>query len=93
MIELIDTHIHLYADEFIEDQSTLIEQAINSGVKQFLLPNIDHTSFDGLHKLALDYPFICVVSWCDGHHQCRLVRGDNLHNNCTFSAVFYEGNF
>ena len=73
MIELIDTHIHLYADEFIEDQSALIEQAINSGVKQFLLPNIDHTSFDGLHKLALDYPSICVPMM--GLHPCY-VKGD-----------------
>jgi TatD DNase family protein len=68
MIELIDTHVHLYAEEYSADQSLLIENAISSGVKQFLLPNIDHTSFDGLQKLVEDYPGVCIPMM--GLHPC-----------------------
>ena len=40
----IDTHAHLYASEFDEDRSEMIERAIRLGVEQFLLPNIDENS-------------------------------------------------
>lgn len=93
MIELIDTHIHLYAEEFSADQSLLIEQAIKDGVKQFLLPNIDHTSFEGLHKLAIDYPGICIPMM--GLHPCyvkldyksELEKIESLLRNGKYCAI------
>ncbi len=93
MIELIDTHIHLYAEEFSVDQSILIEQAINIGVKQFLLPNIDHTSLDGLHKLVEDYPGVCIPMM--GLHPCyvksdyksELVKIESLLRNGKYCAI------
>ena len=57
----IDTHAHLYAKEFDEDRSEMIERAIRLGVEQFLLPNIDENSITGMHQLAKDYPKRCFA--------------------------------
>lgn len=57
----IDTHAHLYASEFDEDRSEMIERAISLGVEQFLLPNIDENSIAGMHQLAKDYPNRCFA--------------------------------
>jgi TatD DNase family protein len=57
----IDTHAHLYASEFDEDRSEMIERAISLGVEQFLLPNIDENSIAGMHQLAKDYPSRCYA--------------------------------
>ncbi len=38
---LIDTHTHLYLDEFDSDRSLAIQRAIDAGVKYMLLPDID----------------------------------------------------
>jgi TatD DNase family protein len=56
---LIDTHAHLYANEFDNDRAVVIENALKNGVKKMLLPNIDLESIEGLHQLAETYPQIC----------------------------------
>jgi TatD DNase family protein len=38
---LIDTHLHLYAQEFDIDRDIVVEAAIKAGVKKLILPNID----------------------------------------------------
>lgn len=38
---MIDTHTHLYAEEFEQDRREVIEKALQQGVQQFLLPAID----------------------------------------------------
>ncbi|MGZ4043430.1 MAG: hypothetical protein ACXVO9_09520, partial [Bacteroidia bacterium] len=41
---IVDTHTHLYAEEFNADRAALIKKAISNGIKKFFLPNIDSTS-------------------------------------------------
>ena len=60
MVNIIDTHCHLYAEEFNEDRAEAISRAIGQGVTKILLPNIDLDSIDGLHSLADEYPDICI---------------------------------
>lgn len=55
----IDTHTHLFTDQFDEDRDTIVKKAIAVGVEKLLLPNIDETSIDALHALALKYPDTC----------------------------------
>lgn len=52
----IDTHTHLYAASFDEDRKEMIERAIETGVEQFYLPNIDLESIPGMYDLEKKYP-------------------------------------
>lgn len=68
MVKLIDTHCHLYAEEFNEDRSAAIDRAIQLGVSKILLPNIDTESISPLHDLVDSYPEICIPMM--GLHPC-----------------------
>ncbi len=59
-MKLIDTHTHLYLDNFSDDREKVIESAISSGVKTMLLPAIDMSTFDAMNELALSYPGNCL---------------------------------
>ncbi|MBL7923961.1 MAG: TatD family hydrolase [Bacteroidia bacterium] len=67
-MQIIDTHLHLYAEEFAPDRNALIAAAKADGVVQMLLPNIDHRSLPGLKKLADEYPGYCLPMM--GLHPC-----------------------
>ena len=66
----IDTHTHLYADEFNADRNPLIQKAIDNGVKKFYLPNIDSTSIEGMHQLEKEFPENCFAMM--GLHPCSV---------------------
>ncbi|NJK87551.1 MAG: hypothetical protein HC906_17800 [Bacteroidales bacterium] len=57
---LIDTHAHLYLDQFNEDRDVVIERAINQGIKKIVLPNIDSQSIEPLNKLYQEHPNVIV---------------------------------
>ncbi len=67
---IIDTHTHLYAEEFNTDRTALIQKAIANGVKKFYLPNIDSTSIDGMHQLEKEFPENCFAMM--GLHPCSV---------------------
>jgi TatD DNase family protein len=49
---MIDTHAHLYAEEFDHDRDAMIQRAKDAGVQKIILPNVDSSS---LHRmLALE---------------------------------------
>ena len=45
-MNLIDTHSHIYSEEFDEDRAAVIERATTIGVSLILLPAIDPHSSD-----------------------------------------------
>lgn len=49
---IIDTHSHLYAEEFDLDRSEVLARALQTGVGAILLPNIDVQSIGALEQLA-----------------------------------------
>ena len=53
---IIDTHSHLYAEEFDLDRSEVLSRAAQTGVGAILLPNIDTQSIDALENLAATTP-------------------------------------
>lgn len=55
-MRLIDTHCHLYLEEFDADRNLLISDAIASGIDTVLLPNIDLSSIDSMHALCDEHP-------------------------------------
>ncbi|MFB1004152.1 MAG: TatD family hydrolase [Bacteroidia bacterium] len=64
---MIDTHAHLYAEEFDEDRDAVLARAKEAGIQQVLLPNIDETTIDRLNSLAKSSD-ICVPMM--GLHPC-----------------------
>jgi TatD DNase family protein len=65
---LIDTHCHLYSEEFAGDIDTIIKTAEEAGVKKFYLPAIDSTAVDAMMVLEQKYPGKCVAM--AGLHPC-----------------------
>lgn len=58
-MRLIDTHTHLYLEQFDSDRRNMIAAAINKGVDTFLLPNIDKHSINPMLQLCADFPCNC----------------------------------
>jgi TatD DNase family protein len=65
---LIDTHCHLYAQEFEADINTVIENAEAVGVQKFYLPSIDSTAIEAMLQLEEKYPNKCIAMM--GLHPC-----------------------
>ncbi|MFI3239240.1 MAG: TatD family hydrolase [Bacteroidales bacterium] len=53
---MIDTHSHIYSEEFDTDIKQVMERAVAAGVTHIHLPNIDLDSIDRLQKLHNQYP-------------------------------------
>ena len=69
-MQITDTHIHLYADEFASDRDLLIREAIDKGVQRFFMPNIDSISVDRMIALTQKYPQNCFAMM--GLHPCSV---------------------
>lgn len=67
---LIDTHAHLYADQFKDDRKEMIERAFAQNVQKLFLPNIDLESIDGMLALEEEYPGQCYAMM--GLHPCSV---------------------
>lgn len=55
-MEIIDTHAHLFADDFADDLDQVVSDAISARVKKILLPNIDENSIVALKDTVKKYP-------------------------------------
>ncbi|MCT2561659.1 TatD family hydrolase [Chryseobacterium herbae] len=53
---MIDTHTHLYAEEFDEDRKEAIQRAVDKGITKFYLPAIDSESHGKMLQLETEYP-------------------------------------
>jgi len=56
---LIDTHSHIYSEDFIHDRDEALQRAYESGVKKIVLPNIDSGSIKHMLDLSDAYPHLC----------------------------------
>ena len=56
MTQLIDSHTHIYAEEFDEDFSAMLQRAEESGVSQMVLPCVDSESWALIQSLSEAYP-------------------------------------
>ena len=55
-MSITDTHTHLYASEFDEDRTAMIDRAIANGVTRFFIPAIDSQSTIDMYELESQYP-------------------------------------
>lgn len=58
-MQFIDTHTHIYSEEFDNDRAEVVERAIKAGAQMLLLPNIDEASIDAMMQLCQRYPALC----------------------------------
>lgn len=65
---VIDTHCHLYVEEFQADVKQVVDAAQSTGVQRIYLPAIDHTEHEALLKLEAAYPGYCIAMM--GLHPC-----------------------
>ena len=56
---MIDTHSHIYLDEFDADRSEVVERAKHNGVEAIFMPNIDLASIEPMLALAQQQPGYC----------------------------------
>ncbi|MFN7330386.1 MAG: TatD family hydrolase, partial [Bacteroidota bacterium] len=56
----IDTHAHIYSDEFKPDRQDMLSRAVEADVQRIYMPNIDHTSIDNMLELETKSAGVCV---------------------------------
>lgn len=59
MIEFVDTHTHLFVQEFDEDRNNVVQRAIAAGVTKLCLPSITEESVPAIMKMCEEYPGVC----------------------------------
>jgi len=67
-MKFIDTHSHLFADQFSEDIDEVLKRARENSVTKIILPNIDKTSVPKMMNLSKKYPELCFPTI--GLHPC-----------------------
>jgi len=53
---ITDTHAHLYAEEFDEDRTEMMQRAKENGVSRFFIPAVDSNSTQRMFDLEKNYP-------------------------------------
>ena len=90
---IIDTHCHLYLEEFKDDIDFIIERARMIGVKKFYLPAINSEVINEMLALEACYPKECMAMM--GLHPCyvkenyreELAIAQNWLNQRSFVAI------
>lgn len=59
-MEIIDTHSHLFTEEFANDLPEVILRAREAGVIRIYMPNIDTSSVSDMLKVSEEYPGYCL---------------------------------
>ncbi|MCD8078891.1 MAG: TatD family hydrolase [Bacteroides sp.] len=58
-MHLIDTHSHIYLEDFSDDLSSVIIRAREAGLTHIFLPNIDKESIEPMLQVCRKYPTLC----------------------------------
>ena len=67
---IVDTHCHLYLDEFKNDIHEVIKRAGAEGVNKFYLPAIDSAEIENIFLLEEKFPGKCIAMM--GLHPCSV---------------------
>lgn len=69
-MKLIDTHTHLYLEEFDEDREQVVNRAFEEGVEALYLPNVDSRTIAGMLDMEVRWPGRCFPMM--GVHPCSI---------------------
>lgn len=53
---MIDTHSHIYLEEFDDDRAEVVERARKAGLRHLVLPNVDMHTYDAMVATHKAYP-------------------------------------
>lgn len=67
---MIDTHAHIYVQEFKNDLDAVIDKALRTGIDRILMPAIDSSSHLDMIELEKKYPVVCKSMM--GVHPCSV---------------------
>lgn len=59
---MIDTHSHIYSEEFDADRDAVVQRAKEAGVRKIILPNVDSESLPRMLALEARYPDYCFAA-------------------------------
>lgn len=59
MYNIIDTHSHLFVEEFGEDRAEVMRRAREAGITHILMPNIDMASIKPMLQVCGEFPDLC----------------------------------
>ncbi len=66
----VDTHAHLYLEQFDEDRDEMLQRARENGIEKFYLPNVDSSTIDDMLEMEKKYPEECFAMM--GLHPCSV---------------------
>jgi len=72
-MELIDTHTHIYIEDFSDDFDEMMQRALDAGVSTFYLPSIDSAHTESMLAIESDH-----IKLMMGLHPCS-VKPENYH--------------
>ncbi|GCD77950.1 TatD family hydrolase [Thermaurantimonas aggregans] len=55
-MKIVDTHTHIYLEDFNSDFDQMVQRAMDAGVERMLLPNIELSTWPALRKAVERYP-------------------------------------
>ncbi|MDR1357241.1 MAG: TatD family hydrolase [Tannerellaceae bacterium] len=90
---IIDTHCHLYLEDFDADREAVILAAKEAGIEAVLLPNIDLSSIDRMHELCdrhpgFAYPMMGLhPTSVDGNYPAVLKQMEALLHTRSYCAI------
>jgi TatD DNase family protein len=58
---MIDSHSHIYLEQFDPDRDEIIERARIAGLSRILLPNVDSSTIGAMLEAEQQYPGICYA--------------------------------
>lgn len=56
---MIDTHAHIYDEQFKEDSTDMLKRAFEAGITQIWMPNCNADTVKGMYNLESLYPGVC----------------------------------
>jgi TatD DNase family protein len=72
MTLFIDSHAHIYHDDFKADRTDTLRRCTDAGVDKIFMPNIDHTSIDKMLEVQERWPQQCYSMM--GLHPCSVKK-------------------
>lgn len=85
---MIDTHSHLFSEEFAEDYPQAIQRAKEAGVTHIFMPNIDDTSVEDMLQACDKYPGYCFPMI--GYHPTSVDK-DSMEKVKMMKSLLVEG--
>lgn len=85
MPRFIDTHTHLYLEEFDADRASMMERAQLAGVSSFYLPAIDSATHEAMIKMETVFPSCKAMM---GLHPCSVK--ENYKDELAIAQAYWD---